>query len=68
MKPEPPNEVHVTLPDGMFRLTEAGDHDILIADGTLTVHEYSEPRNTGSMVAIYAPGQWLSAFVCRSKA
>ncbi len=68
MKPEPPNQVQVTLPDGIVFLTEPGDHDIMIADGTLTIHEYSDPRNTMGMVGAFPAGQWLAAFIAKSKA
>ena len=69
MKPEAPNQVRVTLPDGIIHLTEVGDHDILIADdGRLTIMEYTEPRNTNGVVAAFTAGHWLTAFICRSKA
>jgi len=64
MVPSAPNRVQITLPDKMAVVTGPGDHDIHVTDdGRLTVMEYSEPRNTGCIVAVFAPGQWVSAIV-----
>jgi hypothetical protein len=63
LKPRPPNQVKVLLADLTAHLTDAGDHDIQVDDGgRLTVMEYSEPRNTGGIVAVFPRGEWIAAF------